>query len=128
MAATDKREASDHPQTCLKSESLTAVYDSILIPALTLVEMERQKGELEESTVRFIRSSTSEMVDELGFRALEEKNESAQTASNSADPTRAANTGIFSNPASVVVVPVRDGFDELIAIMLAQVLDQSGFH
>ena len=58
-----------------KTESLAAVYDSILIPALTLVEMERQKGELEESTVRFIRSSTSEMVDELGFRALEEKNE-----------------------------------------------------
>ena len=79
MLAHDEREAADILENSLKTESLASVYDSILIPALTLVEMERQKGELEESTVRFIRSSTSEMVDELGFRALEEKNELAQT-------------------------------------------------
>jgi hypothetical protein len=80
MLAHDEREASDILQTCLKSQSLAAVYDAILIPALTLVEMERQKGELEESTVRFIRTSTSEMVDELGFRALEEKSEQGGVA------------------------------------------------
>ncbi len=147
MLAHDEREASDILQTRLKSESLAAVYDSVLIPALTLVEMERQKGELEESTIRFIRTSTSEMVDELGFRALEERNEQAQSASHAANavPTslvpgpnpalspNSSNSAVFPNPAnlpnpaSILVIPVRDGFDDLIATMLGQVLDQAGF-
>jgi len=124
MLAHDEREAAEILELCLKSESLVSVYDSVLIPALTLVEMERQKGELEESTVRFFRTSTSEMVDELGFRALEEKNELAQIASDSPDQT---NSAAFSNSASIVVIPVRDGSDDLIATMLTQVLDQAGF-
>ncbi len=143
MLAHDEREASDILQSSLKNESLTAVYDSILIPALTMVEMERQKGELEESTVRFIRNSTSEMVDELGFRALEEKNEMAQAAQNDANSETAGviPQSLIPNPSSLVsqipnpsgsacrvlVIPVRDGSDDLISTMLTQVLDQSGF-
>ncbi len=137
MLAHDEREAADILETCLKSESLVSVYDSILIPALTLVEMERQKGELEESTLRFIRSSTSEMVDELGFRALEEKNESAQSTSSfptsSTNSANSANPAVFPNSAnipdspSIVVIPVRDGFDDLISTMLVQILDEAGF-
>lgn len=155
MLAHDEREASDILQNCLKSESLAAVYDSILIPALTLVEMERQKGELEESTVQFIRTSTTEMVDELGFRAAEEKAELAQPDGGSASETPVP-TSLVPSPSSsdravtrpsvpdsavsaslipeapgitpsVVVIPVRDGFDDLIATMLTQVLDQAGF-
>jgi predicted PurR-regulated permease PerM len=128
MLAHDEREASDILQTCRKSESLASVYDAILIPALTLVEMERQKGELEESTVRFIRSSTSEMVDELGFRAAEEKSEQAQSARNDANAETAGPTPYSLIPTpSVLVIPVRDGSDDLISTMLAQVLDQAGF-
>ena len=143
MLAHDEREASDILQSSLKNESLTAVYDSILIPALTMVEMERQKGELEESTVRFIRNSTSEMVDELGFRALEEKNEMAQAAQDDANSETAGviPQSLIPNPSSLVsqipnpsgsacrvlVIPVRDGSDDLISTMLTQVLDQSGF-
>jgi hypothetical protein len=123
MLAHDEREAAEILESSLKDQSLASVYDSILIPALTLVEMERQRGELEESTVRFIRSSTSEMVDELGFRALEEKNELAQTASNAEN---AVSTSLVPGP-SVVVIPVRDGSDDLISTMLTQVLDQAGF-
>ena len=51
MLAHDQREAVDILESALKSEPLTAVYDSILIPALTLMETERQKGELDDSTV-----------------------------------------------------------------------------
>jgi predicted PurR-regulated permease PerM len=119
MLAHDEREAANILQSSLRNESLASVYDSILIPALTLVETERQKGELEESTIRFFRSSTSEMVDELGFRAFEEKNGRANGEQDFADST---------HPAHILVIPVRDGADDLIATMLAQVLDQAGFH
>jgi len=125
MLAHDKREAVNILESSFKNESLAAAYDSILIPALTLVEMERQKGDLEESTVRFIRSSTSEMVDELGFRALEENHEQPRDPSDSPDPTNAA---AVRSPTNILVIPVRDGSDDLISTMLAQVLDQAGFH
>ncbi len=126
MLAHDEREAANILESSLKNQSLVSVYDSILIPALTLVEMERQKGDIDESTLRFMRNSTSEMVDELGFRALEEKNES-QTALASPGPSSSTNSAVFPNFASALVIPVRDGFDDLISIMLAQVLDQMGF-
>ena len=143
MLAHDEREAADILVSSLKNQSLASVYDSILIPALTLVEVERQKGNLEESTLRFIRSSTSEMVDELGFRALEERNVLALSASdsssganpaNSPDPVSSANSPgpavvpDSANSAAIVIIPVRDGFDELIGTMLTQVLDHAGFH
>ena len=128
LLAHDEREAADILFNSLKTESLVSVYDSILIPALTLVEMERQKGDLEESTLRFIRSSTSEMVEELGFRALEDKNEpsasdSAATA-NSSNPTNAA---VIGDSATIVVIPVRDGSDDIASAMLTQILSQAGF-
>ncbi len=137
MLAHDEREAADILENSLKTESLTAVYDSILIPALTLVEMERQKGDLEETTLRFIRNSTSEMVDELGFRAIEEKNESTESSSASTTgknplspyvPVPGPSVPVPPIPGpSVLVIPVRDGFDDLISTMLSQVLDQAGF-
>ncbi len=144
MLAHDEREAADILFSSLKSDSLVSVYDSILIPALTLVEMERQKGDLEESTIRFIRTSVSEMVDELGFRALEEKSEPTQNAESTVaslapmvpdsaqssvvpDSANSANPAVSPDSASVLIIPVRDGFDDLISTMLAQVLDQAGF-
>jgi methanogenic corrinoid protein MtbC1 len=133
LLAHDEREAAEILQYSLKDQPLASVYDSILIPALTMVEMERQRGELEDSTVRFIRNSTSEMVDELGFRAQEEKNESAQNAGAPTEPRNLETAGVLTSSAdvsvnaSIVIIPVRDGSDDLIATMLAQVLNQAGF-
>ncbi|MGA2851560.1 MAG: AI-2E family transporter [Terracidiphilus sp.] len=123
MLAHDEREAANILQSSLRSESLALVYDSILIPALTLVETERQRGELDEHTVRFIRKSASEMVDELGFRAQEEKNGRAPGETDFANSTHAAHM----QTARIQVIPVRDGADDLISTMLAQVLNEAGF-
>jgi predicted PurR-regulated permease PerM len=114
LLAHDEREAGDILLNSLKEESLVSVYDSILMPALTLVEMERQKGDLDESTQHFIRSSVAEMIDELGFRTLDENNSSV----NADSPV----------PTTIAIIPVRDGSDDIVSTMLAQVLDRSGFH
>ncbi len=120
MLAHDEREAGEILDACLRTEPLVSVYDSILLPALTMVETERQKGDLEESTVRFIRESTSEIVDELGFRAMEERSEYG---------TEGADSLPGSNGKSrALVIPVRDGSDNLVSTMLSQVLDLAGFH
>jgi hypothetical protein len=129
MLAHDEREAAELLESSLKSESLPNVYDSILLPALTLVEKERLQGGLDDSTINFIRNATSEMVDELGFRVQEESAGNAANGANSAESTnetRPANSAAAPH-SRVLVIPVRDGSDDLVSIMLAQVLDQAGF-
>ena len=108
LLAHDEREASELLLKTLHEQDLVAAYDSILLPALALVEADRQKGELDEETVRYIRSTSSEMVDEIGFRALEERNQqgpespqAAATPDNSIRPANAAAGGPDSaNPAN----------------------------
>lgn len=128
ILAHDEREAANMLDSALKSEPLVAVYDSILIPALTLVERDRQKGDLDEATVRFIRATTAEMVDELGFKALEERNQSPE--STSVDSTRALAqppAPSFSALPKIDIIPIRDGSDDLVSTMLTQALSLAGF-
>jgi predicted PurR-regulated permease PerM len=84
LLAHDEREAADLLFNALKSDPLVTVYDAIFIPALTLVEKDRQQGDLDDTTLRFIRERTSDMVDELGFRASQDQ------AANSPEAARAA--------------------------------------
>ncbi|HEY2467723.1 MAG TPA: AI-2E family transporter [Terracidiphilus sp.] len=126
MLAHDEREAADMLDNALKSEPLVAVYDSILLPALTLVEKDRQQGELDDDTVRFIRSSIFEMVDELGFRALEESNQTLpESGTPSAPPSLSPSVPALPK---VAIAPVRDGSDDLVSTMLTQVLALAGFN
>ena len=131
LLARDEREARDLVDNAIKSEPLVAVYDSILIPALTLVEKERQTGNLDDATLNFIRNATAEMVDDLGYRALEQNTQQTTDARASANldySVTPANSAADPNPAqSIVVLPVRDGADELVATMLTQVLSVEGF-
>lgn len=123
MLARDEREAAEILDNALRTQPLVSVYDSILIPALSLVEKDRMQGDLEESTVGFLRSSISEMVDELGFRALEENAKDAESTA----PDSTSSAASASAPARILVIPVRDGSDGLVSTMLAQVLSLAGF-
>jgi predicted PurR-regulated permease PerM len=91
LLARDEREASNLLFNALKSDSLVTVYDAIFIPALTLVEKDRQQGDLDDSTLQFIRTTAAELVDELGFRALEDQSASSSASENRADLPREAN-------------------------------------
>jgi len=165
LLARDEREASNLLFNSLKSESLVTIYDAILIPALSLVEKDRQQGDLDDSTLAFIRNTTSELVEELGFRALEEQSagtsappestsgaigpisapspDSANVTSQASDASSAASS--FPRPldpssdttpsprhlvpsSPVVIVPIRDGADALVATMLTQVLTIAGIN
>ncbi len=55
LLARDQHEASEILETCLKDGSLETIYDSVLIPALILSEKDRLEGDLDESTIGFIR-------------------------------------------------------------------------
>ncbi|HKF47273.1 MAG TPA: AI-2E family transporter [Terracidiphilus sp.] len=104
LLARDEREAAEILDTCVKDRPIEEVFDAVLIPALALSEEDRLERDLDESTVRFIRRTSRELIEELSFRDNGE--------SHSGQPA-----------ARIMCVPVRDDTDELAAMMLAQALN-----
>lgn len=116
LLARDEREAAQILETSTSHKPLAEVCDSVMIPALAMSEEDRMHRDLDEPTIRFIRGTIREMIEELAFQDVgETENDSAE-----ADPT--------GDTVNVMCVPVRDETDELAAQMLAQSLEGRGIH
>ncbi len=120
LLARDQHEASEILETCLKDGSLETIYDSVLIPALMLSEKDRLEGDLDESTIGFIRQAARDLIDELGFR---DNGETEKEGGRGAGVSGHAGAGA----PKALCVPVRDETDELGSMMLCQLLEQAGF-
>jgi predicted PurR-regulated permease PerM/methylmalonyl-CoA mutase cobalamin-binding subunit len=117
LIAQDQHEASEILETCLKDGSLETIYDSVLIPALMLSEKDRLEGDLDDSTIGFIRQTARDLIDELGFR----DNGDAEAENGIGAAGRHG-----SGAPKALCIPVRDETDELGSMMLAQVLEKAG--
>ena len=71
LLATDQIEAKQIMQAYLRDHSLTQLYDSVVIPALSLAEQDRHRDELDEATEIFISQSVKELVEEANNLADE---------------------------------------------------------
>lgn len=124
MLAMDSNEAREVLESELKNHSLEEVYESVLIPALELAEQDRHNHELDEFTERFIYENTEELVEELYERSnhvdAEQGVERSKTAASVERRTKAAGLHI-------VCLPARDEADEIIAVMLAQILERAHY-
>jgi hypothetical protein len=118
LLARDQHEAGEILDTCLKDGSLETIYDSVLIPALILSEKDRQEGDLDESTIGFIRQTARELIDELGFRDNGEDESDGRMG--------AGVSGRGPGKPKALCIPVRDETDELGSMMLAQLLEKTG--
>lgn len=112
LLAMDEDEARDVAEEYLEHHTLPQLYDSVLIPALSLAEHDRHDDQLDEERQRFILQSTRDLIEELGERVFPES-EGEPVVEN-------------SSRSSILCVPARDDADELVALMLAQVLRRSG--
>jgi hypothetical protein len=135
LLARDEREAGAILEMSLRDKPLEEVYDLVLIPALIVSEEDRMHGDLEDSTVRFIRQTVRELVEESGFREnLETVRENPDTEPANLDTEKNAREAEslvrqqIAGPAKVICVPARDEADELTAIMLAQSLHGGPVH
>jgi predicted PurR-regulated permease PerM len=120
LLALDEDEARSIADKYLQENPIGTLYDSVLIPALTLAERDRHMNVLDANRTRFIHQSTRELVEELY--------EAAQNASNPGHEALAANKGDIL-PASgpiIVCVPARDEADEIVGTMVMQLLRQGG--
>src|SRR5271170_6742304 len=121
LLAMDHNEARQVLENYLEGKTLEELYDSVLIPALSLAEQDRHQNLLEDANQKFICQSTRELIDEF----WEPRNE---------EPAVGVDRGGLSIAVAarggpsrkVVCVPARDEADEIVAIMLAQVLETAG--
>lgn len=112
LIAHDGREAAEVLEKQLIESRLETVYDEVLVPALILSEQDRIDDNLDESTLRFVRRTARDLIEELGFRENGEAEQGMQARS----------------APRVMCVPVRDETDELAALMLAQCLSGPDLH
>jgi predicted PurR-regulated permease PerM len=124
LLAMDHEEARQVLEKCLEGKTLEELYDSVLIPALNLAEQDRHQNRLEDEHQKFICQSTRELIDEFWEPRGEEpaaavdgreRGELSRGVARRAEQSR-----------KIVCLPARDEADEIVAIMLAQVLETAG--
>jgi hypothetical protein len=121
LLASDRNEAKQILEHCLKDKSLEEVYSAVIIPALSLAEQDRHRDRLDEETQNFIYQTTREIVEELG--------DSPSQASLQADVRNRSETPIAdleTRGLDVLCIPARDEADDVIAALLAQILRRQG--
>jgi predicted PurR-regulated permease PerM len=116
LLATDFDEARQVLQGHLKEKSLEELYDSVLIPALTMAEQDRHRNDLDEETATFIYQSTREFLEDLSAKTGDDR---PVSAASSATPV--AQKGV-----RVICVPASGDADEIAGVMLAQLLGVAG--
>jgi hypothetical protein len=118
LLATDSDEARDLAEAYKKENTLVGLYDSVMIPALSLAETDRHTNALDAETTAFIFQTTKALIEEL--------DDESDALGESEPPS--SRTGLVSSKTAVVCVPARDEADELVAIMLSQLLRRAGGH
>jgi predicted PurR-regulated permease PerM len=110
MLASDLGEARQVLEQYLQSSSLLELYDSVVIPALSMAQRDRQQNDLDEAAAEIIYQNTRELVDELNEEHLEPRQ----------------GESVLSDVGRIVCIPSRTGADETIANMLVQLLEREG--
>jgi predicted PurR-regulated permease PerM len=118
LLAMDQDEARNIAETQLREKSLEGLYETVLIPALRLAEEDRHRDTLGDRTIEFISQTTRELIDDLGDRVIRQI--PTPESGSASSETRLVQSNI-------VCVPARDEADELVGMMFAQILRQSGY-
>ena len=136
LLAMDHEEAKRVLENFLKKKPLEDLYDSVLIPALSLAERDRHHERLDKVSAEFVISNTRRIIAELFEERRDETRESSPPSREIPAPpnqpneseSRASLTARtpVANP-KIVVVPARDAADEIVAAMLCQLLTRAGY-
>jgi len=116
LLAMDQLEAHSIVSQFLKGRPLVELYDSVLIPALSMAEQDRHKGAIDAVREEFLFLSINEMIAEFSEYQLSDSLSEEDPA-----PDAAAHA-----EARVLCVAAHDRADEITAAMLAQLLEQKG--
>jgi len=119
LLAMDQQEAHTIVDQFMKGRPLIELYDSVLIPALSMAEQDRHKGAIDAAREEFLFLSINEMIAEFS------EYQPAADSSSEEDAPPPEDAQLFSG--RVVCLSAHDQADEITAAMLAQLLEQRGF-
>jgi predicted PurR-regulated permease PerM/methylmalonyl-CoA mutase cobalamin-binding subunit len=127
LVAGDQEEASELFEGHLQKMPLVEVYDTVLIPALAMAETHWQLGELNDGKHKFIMQSLKDMIQYHGesLQHAHEKSDIEKKQSSEHDMSRDF-AAVDAQVLSILCLPARTEADEITAMMLAQVLANSG--
>jgi predicted PurR-regulated permease PerM len=133
LLAMDHEEAKHVLESYLETKPLEDLYDSVLLPALSLSERDRHRDRLDKTCSEFITSNTRRIVAEL-FEERQRALRETASKNDAQDVTQVPNSREASIPRGpggktlkIACVPARDEADETVAIMLCQLLDRAGY-
>ncbi|MBV8551689.1 MAG: AI-2E family transporter [Acidobacteriaceae bacterium] len=112
LLASNEEEARAVIEQCAKERTLLEVYDSVLIPALSLAEQDRYQGTLDDEQHRIVCQATGDLLEDIGGETEDLEAKSASPAS----------------PLSILCIPARDEADELAGVMLTQAVRTGGYN
>jgi predicted PurR-regulated permease PerM len=118
LLAMDQLEAHTIVAQFLKGRPLIELYDSVLIPALSMAEQDRHKGAIDAAREEFLFLSVNEMIAEFS--------EYQPPESSSAEASAPAPDAADHFDGRILCLPAHDQADEITAAMLSQLLEQKG--
>jgi predicted PurR-regulated permease PerM len=123
LLATDVEEAAGVAEEFLKQNSLEKLYDTVIIPALSLAEEDRRAGRLDEEEGQAVFHDARLIIEDLWPRSQEigsdgsnDRDDEGETAPGSRE----------LNGTQVLLLPARSEVDEIAALMLAQLMEARG--
>ena len=133
MIAMEAEDAAELSEQLVREQSLIEVYDTVIIPAISLAEEGRHGGFLDSATAAYFLENTRELTDEIGSIGDPELSDPALNDSGSGNPD-SDELGLKGRPfrarvpkasrtsVKVICLPARDAADELACHMFAQLL------
>ena len=118
LLAMDQHEARAVANRFLEGKPLVELYDSVLIPALALVEQDRHQGNLDDKRSDFFFLTIGEIVAELT-----DYHQKQPADISPATPKRVPRQ--IENDFAVVCISVSDQADELTTLMLGQLMERA---
>lgn len=114
LISMDWGEAASVAESHVDEHGAVSLYETVLVPALDLLETDRHADGLSEERRRFVLDSTRRMLEDTPERLI-------KAADGSKQPALALHT--TTGPIAVCIVPAREEADELVALMLQQLLN-----
>jgi hypothetical protein len=112
LLANDAEEAVEVAEEFLAAHTLEALYEQVLVPALSLAERDWSSRSLDDNKRTLVLQTTRDIVEELGDRERH------------TEPATSASGGGQRIAAKVLCLPARSEADEIVGLMLSQLLER----
>ncbi len=119
LLARDLEEATELVEEYVQTQTLEAVYDDVLTPALLLAWHDRKQGILSPEDESFIFQATQDIVESVPFTEQENGNSDQALLNAISDPS--------ASQALILGCPAHHGAEEIILHMLRQLMHRAGY-